>query len=64
MDNPTVSGIFLTIIGAIALLSAIFNWEFFFARRATSSLIGRTPTRIIYGAIGIALIVWGVIQIF
>lgn len=53
-----VQAIFV-IAGLVALLAAIFNWEWFFTSRNAQSLVrgvGRQRARLFYGALGILCI--------
>ncbi|MBP6065843.1 immunity 17 family protein [Bacteroides sp.] len=53
-----VQGIFVA-AGAVALLAAVFNWEWFFTARNTQSVVrsvGRGRARWFYGTVGLLCI--------
>lgn len=57
--------IILILIGAFSLAGAIFNWDWFITGRKARffvDIFGRQGARFIYGVIGIALIVWGILM--
>lgn len=63
IGHYVVQGAFV-LIGLFALLASIGNWEWFFNTRnarLVSQNAGRTRARTYYGALGIALIVTGVL---
>ncbi|MBC8592078.1 immunity 17 family protein [Oscillospiraceae bacterium N12] len=54
-----VQGIFV-VAGIISLAAAIFDWDWFFTARNSQSIVrwaGRKRARILYGMLGILLIV-------
>jgi len=61
MNDKTLGGI-LALIGVFALAGAIFQWSFFMNHRKAQffiRLFGVNGTRIIYGALGVGLSVFG-----
>ena len=57
-----LQGIFV-LTGIIALLAALFNWEWFFTARNARSIVGTTDrqrARLFYGFLGIILIGMGI----
>ena len=51
------------LVGTLALLAALFNWEWFFTAQNTRFIVanaGRTRARLFYAAIGILMIATGV----
>ena len=48
------------IAGIIAFLAASFNWSWFFTAQYVVKLYGRQKARIIYGALGLVLILMAV----
>lgn len=60
--NNTVYGLLFLAAGLFSLAGAIFNWDWFIESRKAwlfRKLFGRTGTRIIYGVLGIVIIVMG-----
>ena len=58
--------IIVILVGAFCLAGAVFNWDWFITGRKARFLIdifGRQVTRIIYGLLGLVLIVWGILLI-
>ncbi len=57
--------IVLILVGAFSLAGGVFNWDWFITGRKARffvNLFGRQVTRIIYGVIGLVLIVWGILM--
>ncbi|MDM8154375.1 immunity 17 family protein [Bacteroides gallinaceum] len=51
------------LVGTLALLAALFNWEWFFTAQNTRFIVanaGRKRARLFYAAIGILMIATGV----
>lgn len=51
------------IVGLLAVLAALFNWDWFFTARNTQFIVanaGRTRARLFYAAIGLLMIATGV----
>lgn len=58
--------IIVILVGAFCLAGAVFNWDWFITGRKARFLVdifGRQVTRIIYGLLGLVLIVWGILLI-
>ena len=56
-----IQGLFV-IIGLLAILAAIFNWDWFFATQNTQFIVrnvGRKQARLFYAILGILLICTG-----
>jgi hypothetical protein len=59
--TPTVSGIVLIAIGAIAMFGAVFNWWIITrSRRLFNMLLGDRAARVIYFVIGAFLFIRGI----
>jgi len=59
--NPPVSGIILILIGALAMLGAVFNWWIITrSRRLFNMLLGDTAARVIYFVVGAFLFIRGI----
>ena len=59
-------GLILIAAGLFTFCGAFFNWEFFmnsFKSRFWVKILGRNNARILYGIIGIAIVVGGLIII-
>ena len=57
--------IILILVGSFSLAGAIFNWDWFITGRKARffvDIFGRQVTRVIYGLIGLVLIVWGILM--
>lgn len=57
--------IVLILVGAFSLAGGVFNWDWFITGRKARFLVnifGRQVTRVIYGVIGLVLIVWGMLM--
>lgn len=58
--------IVLILVGAFTLAASVFNWQWFISgRRARffTEALGPEATRVIYGVLGVVLIVWGILRI-
>jgi len=72
-NNPELLGVFLIIFGIFLIVLAVTNPNWFFGNNLLSynlkkiqgwiRIIGRNPTRIVVGIMGIFLIVFGVFWI-
>lgn len=57
-----IQGIFI-LVGLLALLAALFNWDWFFTAHNTQFIVanaGRSRARLFYAAIGLLMIATGV----
>ncbi len=57
-----IQGIFV-LAGVIAILAALFNWNWFFTARNTQVIVrnvGRGKARLFYGVLGVILIGMGI----
>lgn len=57
-----IQGIFV-LVGLLALLAALFNWDWFFTAHNTQFIVvntGRNRARLFYAAIGLLMIATGV----
>ncbi len=62
--TPTGSGIVLIVIGAIAMLGAVFNWWIITrSRRLFNMLLGDKAARVIYFIVGALLFLRGIGQL-
>ena len=62
--TPATSGIVLIVIGAIAMLGAVFNWWIITrSRRLLNMLLGDKAARVIYFVIGALLFIRGIGQL-
>ena len=55
------------LIGLLALLAALFNWEWFFTAQNTQFIVanaGRNRARLFYGIVGIILMIMSVFFFF
>lgn len=57
-----IQGIFV-VVGLLAVLAALFNWDWFFTSRNARFIVanaGRTRSRLFYGALGCLMIATGI----
>ncbi|MDR0891284.1 MAG: immunity 17 family protein [Mediterranea sp.] len=59
MTGQYITQAIFALAGSIALLAAVFNWEWFFATRSAKGMtshVSRTKARLFYGSLGIIII--------
>lgn len=63
MDITTIASIVMCVLGGFILAAAVFDWQWALARRRGRPLADRTRARVLYGILGLALVVWNGIRI-
>lgn len=63
MDIATIASIVMFVLGLFILAAAVFDWQWALARRRGRPLADRTRARVVYGVLGLLLIVWNGIRI-
>ena len=66
MENNWIFGVVFMLIGLFSLIASIKDWNFFFGSLKAKwvvNIIGRNGTRILYGILGIVIIIVGILAI-
>ena len=67
MGDDWIFGVVFIVSGLFSLVASIKDWNFFFGSvktRLLVSIIGRNGTRVIFGILGLTLMVVGVLSFF
>lgn len=62
--SPQVSGILFNFAGGFSVAGAYFNWDWFINNRRAWLFVKRGGARVVYGLLGVFLMIVGVAALF